>query len=51
MYDFVPINETYNIIKHRKSFAINLSCINHQTRSQNKSQKYRFLDINFSIDD
>ena len=33
MYDFVTINETNNIIKHRKSFAINLSCINHQTRS------------------
>ena len=32
MYDFVLINETNNIIKHRKSFAINLSCINHQTR-------------------
>ena len=31
MYDFVPINETNNIIKHGKSVAINLSCINHQT--------------------
>ena len=33
MYDFVTINETNNIIKLRKSFTINLSCINHQTRS------------------
>ena len=35
MYDYVPFNETTgnNIIKHGKSVAINLSCINHQTRS------------------
>ena len=33
MYDYVPFNETNNIIKHWESVAINLSCINHQTRS------------------
>ena len=33
MYSYVPFNETNNIIKHGKSVAINLSCINHQTRS------------------
>ena len=40
MYDYVPFNETNNIIKHGKSVAINLSCINHRSyMSQNKSEK------------
>ena len=39
MYDYVPFNETNNIIKHWKSVASILSCINHQTRSAPKCHK------------
>ena len=44
MYDYVPFNESNNIIKHGKSVSIYLSCINHQNKvrsymSQNKSEK------------
>ena len=44
MYDYVPFNESNNIIKHGKSVSIYFSCINHQNKvcsymSQNKSEK------------
>ena len=39
MYDYVPFNKNNNIIKHWKSVASILSCINHQTRSAPKCHK------------
>ena len=44
MYDYVPYNDTNNIVKHGKSVVINLSCIKSPNKvrsymSQNKSEK------------